>query len=97
MSPAALAHLFRGARIGALELPNRLVMAPMATDYAEADGSVSERLLRYLEARARGGVGLLLTEVCGVDARHPYTPRGLGQSRSRTGRKKRAYSGFPAA
>jgi len=78
MSPAALPRLFSRARIGALELPNRLVMAPMATDYGEADGSVSDRLLRYLEARARGGTGLILTEVSGVDARHPYTPRGLG-------------------
>ncbi len=78
MSGSALSHLFSPARIGALELPNRLVMAPMATDYAGEDGSVSDRLRDYLEARARGGVGLILAEVSGVDAGHPYTPRGLG-------------------
>ncbi len=79
MSPAGgLPHLFSPARIGALELPNRLVMAPMATDFAAEDGSVSDRLRDYLTARARGGVGLILVEVSGVDARHPYTPRGLG-------------------
>jgi 2,4-dienoyl-CoA reductase-like NADH-dependent reductase (Old Yellow Enzyme family)/thioredoxin reductase len=78
MSPAGLKRLFSPARIGALELPNRLVMAPMATDFASEDGSVSDRLRDYLAARARGGVGLILVEVSGVDARHPYTPRGLG-------------------
>jgi NAD(H)-dependent 7beta-hydroxy-3-oxo-delta4-cholenoic acid oxidoreductase len=73
-----LPHLFSPARLGSLELANRLVMAPMATDYAAEDGSVSDRLRDYLAARARGGVGLILAEVSGVDSRHPYTPRGLG-------------------
>jgi NAD(H)-dependent 7beta-hydroxy-3-oxo-delta4-cholenoic acid oxidoreductase len=78
MSGSNLPHLFSPVRIGALELANRLVMAPMATDYAAEDGSVSDRLRDYLAARARGGVGLILAEVSGVDPRHPYTPRGLG-------------------
>jgi NAD(H)-dependent 7beta-hydroxy-3-oxo-delta4-cholenoic acid oxidoreductase len=78
MRPEGLPRLFSPVRIGTLQLANRLVLAPMATDFAEADGSISDRLLAYLEARARGGVGLILTEVSGVDARHPYTPRGLG-------------------
>ncbi len=78
MSRAVLPLLFSPARIGGLRLANRLVMAPMATDYAAEDGSVSARLRDYLAARARGGVGLILVEVSGVDARQPYTPRGLG-------------------
>ena len=78
MSRAGLPHLFSPARIGALELANRLVMAPMATDFADGDGSVSAKLVDYLRARAQGGVGLIIAEVSGVDARHPYTPRGLG-------------------
>jgi 2,4-dienoyl-CoA reductase (NADPH2) len=78
MSRSALSHLFRPVRIGALKPANRLVMAPMGTDYAAEDGSVSDRLRDYLAARARGGVGLILAEVSGVDAGHTYTPRGLG-------------------
>ena len=34
--------LFDSLRVGALELPNRIVMAPMTRSRAEADGSVPQ-------------------------------------------------------
>jgi len=34
----------------------------MGTNYAEAGGAVSQRMLDYYEARARGGVGLIIVE-----------------------------------
>jgi 2,4-dienoyl-CoA reductase-like NADH-dependent reductase (Old Yellow Enzyme family)/thioredoxin reductase len=43
-------------------LKNRIVMPPMGTNYAEAGGAVSERMLDYYEARARGGTGLIIVE-----------------------------------
>jgi len=55
-------------RIGAMALKNRMVMAPMVTNYAGEDGSVTERLRAYHAERARGGVGLIIVEASYV---HP--------------------------
>ena len=62
--------LFQPITIGKLNIKNRLVMAPMATTYANLDGSVSDRLLRYYEERARGGVGIVTVE--GASVHSPY-------------------------
>ena len=59
--------LFEAGRIGTLNLPNRLIMSPMLTCFADGE-YVSDRILRYLVERAKGGVGLILTEVSHV---HP--------------------------
>ena len=56
-------HLLAPGRIGALETRNRIVMAPMGSNLCEADGTPGERMLAYYEARARGGVGLIVVEV----------------------------------
>lgn len=58
----AFTHLFQPIAIGTLNLPNRLVMAPMVTNYATEDGQVTDRLVEYLATRARGGVGLIIVE-----------------------------------
>lgn len=57
--------LSRG-HIGQLWLKNRVVMAPINTNLADA-GMVSERLIAYLQARARGGVGLIIVEASTVE------------------------------
>ncbi len=48
-------RLFEPIRIGTMEVKNRFVMAPMVTNYCEQDGSVTDRLVAYHRARARGG------------------------------------------
>lgn len=58
--------LLQPGRIGSLRLRNRIVMAPMGSNFAETDGSCGERIQAYYEARARGGAGLLIMGVCGV-------------------------------
>ena len=45
-------HLLAPGRIGALELRNRMVMAPMGEDLGDLDGMVSGAQMAYLEARA---------------------------------------------
>ena len=55
-------YLFTPGRIGTLELKNRLIMAPMSAALANGDGTVTDELIAYLTARARGGMGLILTE-----------------------------------
>jgi 2,4-dienoyl-CoA reductase-like NADH-dependent reductase (Old Yellow Enzyme family)/thioredoxin reductase len=54
--------VFEPTNIGQMQLKNRIVMPPMGTNYAEAGGAVSQRMLDYYEARARGGVGLIIVE-----------------------------------
>ena len=68
-------RLFEPISIGTMQVKNRIAMAPMATDYAEADGTVSRRLIDYLAARARGGVGLITSEMTTIDEFSPYVPR----------------------
>ena len=62
-SARSFAHLLAPGRIGTLETRNRIVMAPMGSNLAEKDGYVGERITRYYEARARGGVGLIIVGV----------------------------------
>lgn len=60
-------------RIKNLTLRNRITRTAHGTGYA-VDGKVTERLIAYHEARARGGVGSLFTETSGV---HPTSPGPL--------------------
>jgi 2,4-dienoyl-CoA reductase-like NADH-dependent reductase (Old Yellow Enzyme family) len=55
--------LLTPARIGPVEIPNRIVMPPMTTRTADAEGFVTEDTLAYYLARARGGVGLITIEM----------------------------------
>jgi len=55
-------RIFEPASIGQMKLKNRIVMPPMGTDYAEAGGAVSQRMIDYYEARASGGTGLIIVE-----------------------------------
>ncbi|WP_052352741.1 NAD(P)/FAD-dependent oxidoreductase [Neobacillus dielmonensis] len=62
--------LFSNGKIGNLELKNRVIMTAMGTGFANADGTPSERIMRYYEERAKGGVGLIVTEVTRVNDDH---------------------------
>jgi 2,4-dienoyl-CoA reductase (NADPH2) len=61
-----LDHLLSPLRIGSLELRNRIAMAPMGVEIVDGDGHVREPVIRYYEERARGGAGLLITEVAAM-------------------------------
>src|SRR5262249_60612366 len=52
-----LSHLFAPIEVGRMTVPNRIVMAPMERNYANPDGTVSERTLAHYGERARGGDG----------------------------------------
>jgi len=55
--------LLTPARIGSVEIPNRIVMPPMTTRTADEEGHVTEDTIAYYLARARGGVGLITVEM----------------------------------
>ncbi|OUS26948.1 NADH:flavin oxidoreductase [Gammaproteobacteria bacterium 45_16_T64] len=54
--------LFETSVIGNLEIPNRLVVAPMTRVSAEKDGTVGPLMKDYYKAFAAGGFGLIITE-----------------------------------
>ncbi|MGN1140052.1 MAG: FAD-dependent oxidoreductase [Oliverpabstia sp.] len=58
--------LLSPAKIGSLEVKNRVIMAPMSAALGNPDGTVSDALIAYLTARADGGVGMIITEYCFV-------------------------------
>jgi 2,4-dienoyl-CoA reductase-like NADH-dependent reductase (Old Yellow Enzyme family) len=60
-APASTDVLFAPARIGSLQLKNRIVMAPM-TRAMSPNGVPGEDVARYYRRRAEGGVGLIVTE-----------------------------------
>ena len=73
-----LEHLFSSVTINGMILKNRAVMPAMGTGYGNADSTVSDRLVAYLARRAKGGTGLIITEVCAVDPRGKGFPNEIG-------------------
>ena len=59
-------RLFSTGRIGRIEIKNRVVMTPMGTVIAAPGGGVNDDIIAYYEARAKGGVGLIESELCRV-------------------------------
>jgi 2,4-dienoyl-CoA reductase-like NADH-dependent reductase (Old Yellow Enzyme family) len=57
--------LFQSYRLNALDLPNRVVMAPM-TRSRSPGGVPTAEVARYYRRRAENGVGLIITEGAGV-------------------------------
>jgi 2,4-dienoyl-CoA reductase-like NADH-dependent reductase (Old Yellow Enzyme family)/thioredoxin reductase len=57
-----ITFLFEKIRLGSLELKNRIVMAPMGTNLASHEGEITRQLSEHYEARAIGGVGLIIVE-----------------------------------
>ena len=51
-----------------MRLKNRIIMAPMGTNYGTTDGFSTDRDKRYYSERARGGVALIVTEAMNVSA-----------------------------
>jgi 2,4-dienoyl-CoA reductase (NADPH2) len=76
-------RLLSPVSIGPMRLRNRIVMSAMTTNYASPDFEVTERLVRYLEVRAAGGVGLITLENCSVDTAQRYQPQSLSLGEDR--------------
>ena len=55
-----LKHLMSPGRIGKMYLKNRIIMTPMGSNTAEADGFCGEQTQSYYEARAAGGAAMVI-------------------------------------
>ena len=73
----ALEKLFSPFSIGSLKLANRIVMPPMATNYATPEGFVTDRQIAYYVERARGGVGYITVEHTGIHQQGKASPKML--------------------
>lgn len=59
--------LFETGSIGKVTLKNRLVMSPMGCGLANLDGTPSEDMIAFYEARAMGGAGLIIPEITRIN------------------------------
>ncbi len=73
-----LNKLFQPGRIGSLELKNRIVMAAMGTGYCHHDGYVLDEYIAFMEERAKGGTGLLMTGVTRILSEVGMRPGSMG-------------------
>ncbi len=67
MASKKFPNLFSPAKIGNLELKNRVMKAPQSSGMSNKDGTVSERLVRYYRKQAAGGAGMIIVEYAYVD------------------------------
>ena len=67
--------LFSSYAINGCEIPNRLVVPAMVMNYCTHDGMITDRYVSYMEEKAKGGWGLIITEDYCVQ------PQGKGYSR----------------
>lgn len=81
--------IFEQGKIGNVTFKNRLVMSPMGTSLAEMDGSPSEDMIAFYEARAVGGAGLIIPEIARVNDVH-----GAGMMRQLSVSKDRHIEGL---
>ena len=54
-------------KIGSCEIKNRIVLPPMLMGFGHFDGKPTEKLMNYYEERAKGGCGLIMTEITRVN------------------------------
>lgn len=78
---SAYPNLMSPINIGRLQLPSRLVMAPIITNLANEDGSPSGRLLDYYLARLKNGVDFVNVQAVYVAEEGKGFARQLGLDR----------------
>ncbi len=71
--------LFQPLEVRRCTIPNRIVMTPMGTNFAENTGEMSFLHIDYYEQRAQGGAGLIIVENACVD--YPAGSNGTTQLR----------------
>lgn len=70
--------LLTPARIGPVEIKNRIVMPSMTTRLSDDEGFVTEETIAYYLARAQGGTGLITVEMASPERAGRHRRRELG-------------------
>lgn len=71
-------NLFEPIKINKMEVKNRIFIPPMGTSACSPTGEVTEMVIKYFENMAKGGAGLIVSEVADVDPRRRYNERVMG-------------------
>ena len=69
-------NLLKPLQVGNIQLKRRIIMPPMATNFATEEGFVTDTLKAHLAARAKGGSAMVIPGMTCVDA-----PVGKGVKR----------------
>ncbi len=64
---AKFPKLLEPSQIGRVKTRNRIIKTANGTSFIEPTGYVGERVKAYYETMAKGGVGLIIVESCGVE------------------------------
>lgn len=72
-----MSRLFSSFRLGALELPNRIVIAPMC-QYSAQEGHPGDWHLLHWGSMALSGAGMFIVEATAVTPEGRITPGCLG-------------------
>ena len=83
-------RLFSPLRIGQRTLRNRIALTSTTTNYG-ARNRVTDRWINFLAERAKGGAGMIITEIVAVD------PAALCQTSTVTGYESENDDGFKRA
>lgn len=59
--------LFSPMKIGNCEIKNRIVMSPMMMGFGQIDGTPTKKMIDYYAERAKGGAGLIISEITRVN------------------------------
>ncbi len=70
--------LFEPAKLGSLQLRNRLIRSATHEGMADEDGAPTRYLTRFYERLAKGGVGLIITGYCAVSSDGKSSFTGMG-------------------
>ena len=81
-------HIFKPLDLGHTQLRNRIIMGSMHTGLEEEKGSL-KKLAAFFEARARGGVGLIVTGGIAPNRRGWLTPFSAKMTTSSDAKKHR--------
>ena len=78
MSTDVIHALFDSVQFASVTARNRVVMAPMVTNFAGPKGEVTDSQVRYYTTRARGGVGTIVVEASSISQDVRISARQLG-------------------
>lgn len=67
-------NIFTPMYIGKMHVKNRLVVPAMDSAMCEMDGTIKQMAIDYYGARAKGGFGIVITEIAAVDERATGMP-----------------------
>jgi 2,4-dienoyl-CoA reductase-like NADH-dependent reductase (Old Yellow Enzyme family) len=71
-------NILTPARIGPVEVKNRIVMPPMTTRTADDEGFITDESIAYYMARVRGGTGLITIEMASPEKAGQHRRREVG-------------------